>query len=211
MNTNDNTAKAVKVEQEQNRAKMAKVFIKATSLKSAAYKNGGIAYNGYSIAIDYKDGNGGQLLTEEIGGLAKQSAEKYIAAKKFAKTAKGGAAIYRGEQMKAAGMKADALKYGRPVRRYTKAVVLAAEWVELMNRTGRPAYLSDKVAEQLEQAQRVEAEWKAAEIQAKEQARAKWEEAHPEQAAQRKAKEQAKAVMKAAKEQARAIMAKVAA
>lgn len=211
MNTNDNTAKAVKVEQEQARAKMAKVFIKATSLKAAAYKVGGVAFNGFSIAIDYKDGKGGQLLTEEIGGLAKQSAEKYIAARKFTKTAKSGAAIYRGEQIKAAGMKADALKYGRPVRRYTKAVVLAAEWVEIMNRTGRPAYLSDKVAEQLEQARAAEAEWENAEAEAKEQARAKWEETHPEQAAKRRAKEQAKAVMEAAKEQAKAIMAKVAA
>lgn len=211
MNNTQNAAKAAKVEQEQARAKMAKVFIKATSLKSAAYKNGGIAFNGYSIAIDYKDGNGGQLLTEELGGLAKVAAGKYEAAKKFSKTAKGNSAIYRNEQEQAAGLKLTALEYGRPVRRRTKAVVLAARWVDIMNATGRPAYLSDKVAAELEEAQRVEAEWKIAEIQAKERARAKWEEAHPEQAAKRRAKEQAKAVMEAAKEQAKAIMAKVAA
>ena len=209
MNITDNAAKAAKVEQEQARAKMAKVFIKATSLKSAAYKKGGIAFNGYSIAIDYKDGNGGQLLTEELGGLAKQSADKYMAAKKFAKTAKGG--MYRDEQEQAAKLKIIALKYGRPARRYTKAVLLVAEWVKIMNATGRPAYLLDKVAEQLEQARAVEAEWDKAEAEAKEQARAKWEQEHPEQAAKRKAKEEAKAVMKAAKEQAAAIMAKVAA
>lgn len=209
MSTTQNAAKAAKVEQEQARAKMAKVFIKATSLKAAAYKVGGIAYNGYSIAIDYKDGKGGQLLTEELGGLAKEAADKYTAAKKFAKTAKSG--VYKGEQEQAAALKLAALEYGRPSRRYTQAVVLAAKWVDIMNATGRPAYLSDKVAAELKEAQRVEAEWKMAEIQAKEQARAKWEKAHPEQAAKRRAKEQARAVMVAAKEQAKAIMAKVAA
>ena len=206
-----NEKKNVKMEQEQDRSKMAKVFIKATSLKSAAYKAGGIAYNGFSIAIDYKDGKGGQLLTEELGGLAKQAAERYMAAKEFAKTAKGGAAVYEGEQEQAAGLKLAALEYGRPVRRYTKAAVLAAKWVDIMNAAGRPAYLSDKVAEKLEEAQRAEEEWKIVEIQAKAKARARWEEAHPEQAAKRKAKEQAKAGMAAAKEQAKAIMAKVAA
>lgn len=211
MNITQNAAKAAKVEQEQNRAKMAKVFIKATSLKSAAYKNGGIAYNGYSIAIDYKDGNGGQLLTEELGALARDAADKYAAAKKFSKTAKGVSTAYKGEQEQAAKLKIIALSYGRPVRRYTKAVLLADEWVKIMNNTGRPAYLSDKVAEQLEHARAVEAEWDKAEAKAKAEARAKWEEAHPEQAAKRRAKEQAKAVMVAAKEQAKAIMAKVAA
>lgn len=211
MNATNNAAKAAKVEQEQARAKMAKVFVKATSLKSAAYKVGGIAYNGFSIAIDYKDGNGGQLLTEELGDLAKRSADKYMAAKKFAKTAKGGAAVYKGEQDRAGAIRRVALTFGRPVRRYSRAVVLAAEWVEIMNNKGLPAYLSDKVAEKLEEARAIEAEWAEAEEQAKAEARAKWEEAHPEQAAKRRAKEQAKAVMTAAKEQAKAIMAKVAA
>lgn len=209
MNTTQNAAKAAKVEQEQERAKMAKVFIKATSLKSAAYKVGGVAFNGFSIAIDYKDGKGGQLLTEELGGLAKEAADKYMAAKKFARTAKSG--VYKGEQEQATGLKKAALEYGRPSRRYTQAVVKAAKWVDIMNATGRPAYLADTVAEQLDHARAVEAEWAKAEAEAKEQARAKWEEAHPEQAAKRRAKEQARAVMVAAKEQAKAIMAKVAA
>lgn len=144
----------------------AKIYIKAASVKNAAYKNGGAIYNGFAVMI----ARGDEVTTaaHEFGKIAQERA---------AIVTNGGKLATAAEKENAAAAKNNALQYGRVFRRKCAAICAAAKVAELMG-----AKLADKLAAQLEQAQAENAEWIAAEERAKAARREKYNAAHPEKA-----------------------------
>lgn len=171
-----------------------KVYIKAASVKNAAYKNGGAIYNGFAVMI--ARGDEVSTAAHEFGKIAQDCA---------AIVANGGKLATATDKVNAATAKNNALQYGRIFRRKCAAICAAASVAELIG-----GKLADKLAEQLEQARAEQAEWIAADERAKAERREKYITAHPEKAQAAKLKA-AKAVERAkiALEKAQAQAAKL--
>lgn len=144
----------------------AKIYIKAASVKSAAYKNGGATYNGFAVMI--ARGDEATTAAHELGKIAQECA---------AIVTNGGKLATATDKANAATAKDNALRYGRIFRRKCAAICAAAKVAELMG-----GKLADKLAAQLGQAQAENAEWIAADERAKAERREKYIAAHPEKA-----------------------------
>ena len=174
--------------------KTAKIFIKAASVKNAAYKDGGAIYNGFAVMI--ARGEDTTTAANEFGKIA----QDYSAI-----VTNGGKLASATDKTNAATAKHNALQYGRIFRRKCAAICAAANVAELIG-----GKLADKLAAQLEQAQAEQAEWIAADERAKAERRERYNAAHPEKAQAAKLKaEQAVERAKIALEKAQAQAAKL--
>lgn len=170
-----------------------KVYIKYIGLRKASFRAGAFAEGGY--IIKQGDATAAALLAGEI---------------------KAAAALDDRERLRA--LRGDIWKYApaRGFGRRSAAIVAAAAWAF---RQASGVYLADGLSAELEQAERIEADWAESDRRRKEAAAAKRIAAKntPEAIAARQAKEQAKAeaaaakVIETAQRRAAAILAKIAA